>query len=252
MHVEVSDILCHHDVGSCWWEKSVNRKPAHHNFLLWLCFDHDEQRTPWATYRDLSSIMSSRDSEKDLSALLLASFETFVHQLLFKKNVYPAESFCRTKFLGITTQTNRHEGVVKYISETLEYALPVMLQEGGKVIIRIEPKAYVLSFATAPSVASIASVESQLRDLILSIHAMEQEKRVCHTGFQIQLVPAQQIPKLGQAMDAGAWFQVEQDVRQQKFLRPIFSSCREDFGVSLIVEQQQSSLSADSTKDATW
>jgi hypothetical protein len=52
-------------------------------------------------------------------SLLTATLETWVHQLLFQCQVYPADTFGTSRFLGVICHYCRHPDVVAYIQETV-------------------------------------------------------------------------------------------------------------------------------------
>jgi hypothetical protein len=54
--------------------------------------------------------------------LLKATLETWSHQLLFVRRVYPRDSFCETRFLAVNCHANRHPDVVAYIQESVRLA----------------------------------------------------------------------------------------------------------------------------------
>ncbi|CAB9513222.1 expressed unknown protein [Seminavis robusta] len=59
--------------------------------------------------------------------LVAAALETWSHHLLYIRRVYPSSSFCDSYFLGIRCKANRHPGVVEYIRDAVQVAVPVLL-----------------------------------------------------------------------------------------------------------------------------
>ena len=60
--------------------------------------------------------------------LLAATLETWSHQLLYMRQVYPQEVFTRTRFLSVRCYICRHPSVVAYISNTIKVAVPSLVQ----------------------------------------------------------------------------------------------------------------------------
>jgi hypothetical protein len=65
-------------------------------------------------------------------ALWAASLEMWCHQILAVRQVYPKETFCSVEFLSATAylQANRHPGVISYIAEAIQVAVPALLVDG--------------------------------------------------------------------------------------------------------------------------
>jgi hypothetical protein len=68
----------------------------------------------------------------DRLALWAASLEMWCHQILAVRQVYPKETFCSVEFLSATAhfQANRHPGVISYIAEAIQVAVPALLVDG--------------------------------------------------------------------------------------------------------------------------
>ena len=73
-------------------------------------------------------VSPSNNKQHDLSAVLSATLETWVHQILYTRGVYSKETFGATRFMGIKCYVNRHPAVVSYINETVRLAVPALLQ----------------------------------------------------------------------------------------------------------------------------
>lgn len=56
--------------------------------------------------------------------LLAAGLETWAHQFLYSRRVYPKATFGNVRFSGIQCNVNRHPDVVKYIHDTVSLAAP--------------------------------------------------------------------------------------------------------------------------------
>jgi hypothetical protein len=60
--------------------------------------------------------------------LLAAGLETWAHQVLYSRRVYPKATFGNVRFAGIQCHVNRHPDVVQYIQETVSLAAPAIIQ----------------------------------------------------------------------------------------------------------------------------
>jgi len=74
------------------------------------------------------------EQEQDVSAqqntihmITMAALETWCHQLLYIRRIYPSDSFANSYFLGVRCKVNRHPGVVNYISQAVQVAVPALL-----------------------------------------------------------------------------------------------------------------------------
>mmetsp|Transcript_5832 Transcript_5832/g.9689 ORF Transcript_5832/g.9689 Transcript_5832/m.9689 type:complete len:195 (-) Transcript_5832:553-1137(-) len=176
----------------------------------------------------------------EVNALLAASLEALIHQLIYAWNVYPSDSFANCTFLGIVGgQRNRHSSVVAYISNCVHVAVPV-LRDRGVVVVVVGHERIVLQLLSLEEqndahqgdddlfiVKNMALLESRLRDLILSVHALERRKKK-QECFQIQLIPSSSdCQELVQGMTNGQWYQVNKDdpsSSNKGMIRPIFGS----------------------------
>lgn len=68
--------------------------------------------------------MASSPLRQQWVTLLSAALETWCHELLWVRAVYPSDTFTATRFLGISCKANRHPGVVRYIEEAIQVASP--------------------------------------------------------------------------------------------------------------------------------
>lgn len=177
--------------------------------------------------------------DTEFSSLVAASLEAFLHQLVFVMNVYPSDSFSKSTFLGIVGRTNRHPGVVDYISRCIDVAVPVLLG-GGQMIVMICEDRFVLTMRIIPGQQQSLQFdcrqwESRLRDLILSVHSMERNKENCCDSFQVLLRPADDCHELVQAMSKGQWYQINQRSElEEGRLRPLFDSHSGDCEISFV------------------
>lgn len=167
-----------------------------------------------------------------------AALEAFLHQLVYMTNVYPSDSFSKAVFLGIVGYTNRHVGVVEYISQCVQVAVPVLLK-GGEMVVSIIGETierFVIRISGA-SEQPVRTLESRLRDLILSVHAQQRRKEK-KDSFQVQLKPtAENCPDLVRGMSEGKWYQVQQpSPAEERRTRPIHDVRKDDFQISFFEE----------------
>lgn len=59
-------------------------------------------------------------------ALWKTGLEVFIHQLLYRRGIYPRDTFCSTRFVGAECKINNHPGVLKYIAEALKGVIPAI------------------------------------------------------------------------------------------------------------------------------
>ena len=76
----------------------------------------------------MSSSTRITPSKKSWATVLSATLESWIHQLLYTRRVYPKETFGAVRFLGVQCYVNRHPGVVSYIDETVKLAVPAFLR----------------------------------------------------------------------------------------------------------------------------
>lgn len=90
-------------------------------------------KTNTATKHDLSTephvIQNNVDSVFKRNCVTLINFtlETWVHQLLYVRMVYPPDTFTISSFLGIRCYVCRHPDVDTYITETLKIVVPSLM-----------------------------------------------------------------------------------------------------------------------------
>jgi len=59
-------------------------------------------------------------------ALWKTGLEIFIHQLLYRRRVYPTDTFSSARFVGAECKINRNPSVLIYISEALKVILPTI------------------------------------------------------------------------------------------------------------------------------
>ena len=57
--------------------------------------------------------------------------EVFIHQLLYRRGVYPRDTFCSTRFVGVDCKINNNPGVLVYIADALKEIIPLMFGDEG-------------------------------------------------------------------------------------------------------------------------
>lgn len=175
---------------------------------------------------------SSPTAKKELEALWLATFETWCHQLLYLRSVYPRDTFAPTRFLGISScHACRHPGVVQYIHNTLQVVVPSLLTGSAKQVSLVVMKdCFTVSETFTLSLASLSSddnndeqvsfsdtledTERAARDLILSLLSLERlpRKRLTdEASFKITMLTADKVnsqhcPEMQRAVNEGTWY----------------------------------------------
>jgi hypothetical protein len=81
-----------------------------------------------------STTATPQPLNRQFAALLAATLETWAHQLLFQRHIYPRETFGPTRFLGIRCEACRHPGVVSYITDTVGVAVPALMTAAADVL----------------------------------------------------------------------------------------------------------------------
>jgi hypothetical protein len=71
--------------------------------------------------------LSASQYQRQWSSLIGAALESWTHQLLFMRHVYPRETFTTVTFLGIRSHMSRHPDVVNYITNVCRVAVPAIL-----------------------------------------------------------------------------------------------------------------------------
>ncbi len=57
--------------------------------------------------------------------------EVFIHQLLYRRCIYPHDTFCSTRFVGVECKINNNPGVLQYVSEALNEAVPLIFHKNS-------------------------------------------------------------------------------------------------------------------------
>ena len=129
--------------------------------------------------------------------------------LLYQRRVYPSATFTASNFLGVRSYASRHPAVVSYVTDTLKVAVPSLVSgvanELALTIVDLnrdphnshqELERYVLRFHlhhTQPdgknnsgiTIETIEQTERGLRDLVLSVHALEHGRSTIGAGTDV-------------------------------------------------------------------
>jgi len=172
--------------------------------------------------------MSSFNIQQQLHALWSAALETWCHELLFMRQVYPRDTFAPTKFLGVSCQACRHPGVVRYITNTLQVIVPSILSGSAtEVSVVMLKDAFTVSETYTLSVSSSVALDGDMegkdvleytergmRDLILSLLSLESLPRMRCTdeaSFKLTMRTVEKVdalcPEMTKAFDEGTWYQ---------------------------------------------
>jgi hypothetical protein len=171
--------------------------------------------------------MSSSSSDK-LVSLWSATLETWSHELLFQRHVYPRDTFCPTKFLGVSCHACRHPKVVNYIANALQVIVPSIVTgsiEHVSLVIMKDcfnvSETFTLTLSLPLTIndnqseqqESLQHVERSMRDLILSVLSLEglaRKRLTDDSSFKLTVKTAETIDKLSpemtRAFDEGTWY----------------------------------------------
>lgn len=172
----------------------------------------------------------------------LTSLEVFISSLfavLYIRRLYPQDSFCRTRFLGVQCRSNRHPEVVKYISKTVEMAVSALMagdSEEISVIIydqqeRQDFEKFSLNFdpPIIKPTQNLLDLEAEMRNLILSVQTLEGLKSwkwPPETTFRIMLfvkTAEHNSNELRESLTTGHWYchQSGTELRSSERRRPV-------------------------------
>lgn len=186
------------------------------------------------------SLLSASQFQKQWSSLLSATLESWAHQLLYVRHVYPRETFGVSIFLGVRCHASRHPGVVSYITNSLKVAVPSLLSgvtdeisliicDNGDDGVSSTPREldkYVVRFSEAQinkessdakiPVETMHQLERGMRNLVLAAHALESGGPTMSESVSFRL--SLHIPQadssclaLNEAFAIGAWFAPRND-----------------------------------------
>ena len=202
---------------------------------------------------------TDRRNQRRSSPLWSAALETWAHQLLYHRRVYPKDTFGTATFLGLKTYCNRHPQVVSYIRDTIHLGVPALLdgtadqfslvitrdveQRNGQIdgatiattevleeyIIRITNFSRILDGKTANQ-SNIADheLERSFRDLVLAIHGLDRNTSSPSPSMTFRLdVHLQEMGELSQkihaALETGHWYSPSRD-QKGSVLRPLYQA----------------------------
>jgi hypothetical protein len=190
--------------------------------------------------------MDLEEQKEAHAALWCSTLEMFCHQVLYVRRLYPKESFCTTRFLGVQCYANRHPQVVGYITETVKMAATSLLEGTSSEmaiiifdqITQCRHEKYTLSFAKTPLPTTTSSSslhererERDARDFILSVLTLEGVSAPnwdSSVTFRIELfLPKEMISatsQLNQDLSDGKWFCHDRrsTSRADECRRPVF------------------------------
>lgn len=169
--------------------------------------------------------------QEQWTSLLGATLETWIYHLLYVRRVYPSDSFAATRFLGVQCQVNRHPGVVDYVSDTLQAAVPALVTGTADEIslVIFKDDTMVLERYTISMIGRIdhsietlplLELEQAMRNLVLRIHSLEGRnmgsvQRCDSLCFKVTLrVPkatTDPSPDIIKALSEGDWFQPDME-----------------------------------------
>lgn len=155
--------------------------------------------------------------------------ETWCHEILYLRQVYPRDTFAPTKFLGVSCHACRHAGVVCYITTTLGVIVPSILSGSVTHVSLVLMKdaftideTYTLIVSSSvlatntdndDSLEVLQQTERCLRDLILSVLSLEglpKKKWTNDASFKLTMQTAEQkddyCHELTTAFDQGTWY----------------------------------------------
>eukprot|EP00536_Pseudo-nitzschia_multiseries_P011404 jgi/Psemu1/28814/gm1.28814_g len=108
------------------------------NFALEEDFESDESGAKYvaehcAAAKEASMEDEDNEQEKEVSefrhtvlALWKTGLEIFIHQLLYRRRVYPEDTFSPVRFVGAECKINRNPDVLIYIAEALKVIIPMI------------------------------------------------------------------------------------------------------------------------------
>jgi hypothetical protein len=138
--------------------------------------------------------MSISSLKKRWTDLLNATIETWAHQILYQRHVYPVTSFTPTRFFGAKCYANRHPEVVKYIQESTTLGLQslaagaadqmalIITDERNGVERELERYTIELALLSKPEwdqeahSVDIERLERSMRNLILNLQGVDRGK----------------------------------------------------------------------------
>ncbi len=66
-----------------------------------------------------------------IRTLWKTGLEVFIHQLLYRRGVYPRDTFCSTRFVGVDCKINNNPGVLVYVADALKEIMSLMFGDEG-------------------------------------------------------------------------------------------------------------------------
>lgn len=193
--------------------------------------------------------MTTTTLQQQWAALLGATLETWAHQLLYVRHIYPRHSFGSSLFLGVRCKVNRHPDVISYIRDAVQVAVPSLVSgvtdelrlvvtdteaETGKTTelesysLRLLGRVVqdddwnTLSNAAASTAAAnngqlsqiMEQLEKGMRNLVMRVHSLESNRATKSdtVSFQLVLHVASQdatCAELDRVFSEGTWCSVD-------------------------------------------
>lgn len=158
-----------------------------------------------------------------VESLWSSALEIFFHQILYVRRLYPKDTFAHTRFLGIQCRVNRHQDVVRYISEAVKVVVAALFQRvSDEVCLEMfddrnskQREVYFLKFAEPLAPVGSTDVnawERELQYLVLSVYSLETDATGWKSSatFKIKLFlhdnQQQNCASLNRALSNGTWF----------------------------------------------
>lgn len=95
--------------------------------------------------------------------------EVFIHQLLYRRGIYPRDTFCSTRFVGVECKINNNPGVLQYVSDALKETVPFIFHKHGS--------------------------DCRLQEILVEIY--DQATEITHEEFSLSFSPTEQGTKTG-------------------------------------------------------
>lgn len=168
------------------------------------------------------------------SALLSSTLETWCHQVLYARQVYPRDTFTPTRFLGIACFANRHPGVVSYISDTIQVAVPAFLSGSvNEVSLVVMKDSFTISEIFTLTFSNLAQIEGEphgllewlergMRELVLSVLSLQgspHDRLGDDASFKLSMRTASDVdaycPEITQAIKDGTLYRPNVDGSDQ-------------------------------------
>ena len=75
-----------------------------------------------------SNVSIKNDDKTCLQTFWKDTMEIFIHQILYRRRIYPSDTFSKKRYIGSQCKMNQHPGVVAYIQDALHIIIPIFLE----------------------------------------------------------------------------------------------------------------------------